>query len=49
MFNKFLDKILNNKRNLLFVLVGISLFFILSDNVFAATETGTFADTKKKV
>lgn len=49
MFTKLLDKILNNKRNLLFVLVGISLFFILSDNVFAATETSTFADTKKKV
>lgn len=49
MFSKLLNKILSNKRNILFVLVWISLFFVLSDSAFAVEQTSTFADTKKKV
>lgn len=49
MFSKLLNKILSNKRNILFVLVWISLFFVLSDSAFAVEQTNTFADTKKKV
>lgn len=49
MFSKLLNKILSNKRNILFVLVWISLFFVLSDSAFAAEQTKTFEDTRRKV
>ena len=49
MFSKLLHKILINKRNILFILWGISLFFILSDSAFAAEQTATFNDTKRKI
>lgn len=49
MFSKLLHKILINKRNILLILWGISLFFILSDSAFAVEQTATFNDTKRKI
>jgi len=52
MFSKLLDKIFQNKRNLLWIIVGISLFFVMSDSVFAETvktEAQRLEDSKAKV
>jgi len=53
MFSKLLDKISSNKKNILWTIVFISLFFILSDNVFAAdsatTDAAKFAETREKI
>ncbi|MDD2907490.1 MAG: hypothetical protein PHH98_02510 [Candidatus Gracilibacteria bacterium] len=50
MFSKLLDKFRANKRNILWIIVGVSLFFVLSDSVFAAdaaTATNTAFEKAK--
>ncbi|MDD3646319.1 MAG: hypothetical protein PHH06_02830 [Candidatus Gracilibacteria bacterium] len=52
MFSKLLSKIVKNKRNLLWIIVGVSLFFMMSDSVFAETvktEAQRLADARTKV